>query len=112
MSAPIDRLFDQAKMVCTVCGAGQGKCDCWTECACGWSYRKGESCRNVDCTHSGPRPPVVTLQCPRCRRSQRVAREPNDPPRTVTIRIECPECVQGEPDAAPTYFDAAGEQIL
>jgi len=33
-------------MRCTVCNAAMGQCDCWTDCRCGWSYRKGGECRN------------------------------------------------------------------
>jgi ribosomal protein L37AE/L43A len=43
---PVERLFDSAKFTCTACGAARGKCDCWTPCACGWSYAKGTACKN------------------------------------------------------------------
>ena len=33
-------------MRCTVCDAPMGGCDCWTRCSCGWSFEKGEACRN------------------------------------------------------------------
>lgn len=41
----LDQMIKNA-VRCTVCGAGYGKCDCWSRCECGWSYRKGEACRN------------------------------------------------------------------
>lgn len=31
---------------CTLCGAGYGKCDCWTKCQCGWLFETGTTCRN------------------------------------------------------------------
>jgi hypothetical protein len=31
---------------CTICGAGYGKCGCWTKCGCGWSYLAGAACNN------------------------------------------------------------------
>jgi hypothetical protein len=42
---PTDRLVKQS-VRCTKCGAKYGKCDCWTECRCGWLYERGEQCRN------------------------------------------------------------------
>ena len=42
---PLQRTVDSV-MKCTVCGAPMGKCDCWTKCSCGWSYRKGSYCTN------------------------------------------------------------------
>ncbi len=39
----------KVKLQCTVCGADQGDCDCWTKCrsvGCTWSYRKGTFCPN------------------------------------------------------------------
>lgn len=40
---------DNSRMRCTICKAQMGKCDCWIECSCGWSYEKGTSCRNPKC---------------------------------------------------------------
>ena len=44
-SSPVDRMIDAA-VKCTKCGAGYGRCDCWTQCRCGWSYERGGQCRN------------------------------------------------------------------
>lgn len=44
--SPIDLLIDGAGLRCTICDAKMGQCDCWRECACGWSYQKGTACRN------------------------------------------------------------------
>lgn len=44
---------DMSGMKCGDCGAGYGKCDCWTKCpkpGCRWSYRKGEKCGNPEHT--------------------------------------------------------------
>jgi len=52
------------------------------------------------------------IECPRCHRSNKAVRDPSDPPATVTIHIECPECVESDGDMAdPVYFDAAGKLI-
>lgn len=37
---------DTSMLKCTVCGAQAETCDCWTKCACGWSFQKNEACRN------------------------------------------------------------------
>lgn len=44
--SPIARMIDAADLRCTVCGARRGGCDCWTQCQCGWSFRKEGKCRN------------------------------------------------------------------
>jgi len=32
---------------CTKCGAGYGKCGCWSKCQrCGWMFETGKMCRN------------------------------------------------------------------
>ena len=46
---PMDMMFLKAKMKCTICDAKAGTCNCWLDCACGWKYRNGESCRNPEC---------------------------------------------------------------
>ena len=44
---PIDILFDQADLRCVVCNTPRRDgCGCHTKCRCGWTYRKGETCRN------------------------------------------------------------------
>jgi hypothetical protein len=43
---PIERMLDQMAMICTICRAPKGMCNCWTECTCGWFYEKGGTCRN------------------------------------------------------------------
>ena len=51
MSSPIEKLIDRSGMCCTICNARMGQCDCWIKCQhCHWSYRKGETCRNPECT--------------------------------------------------------------
>lgn len=47
----MDILLDQAKWICCLCGADRGLgCDCWTECDCGWSFKKGNgACNNPGC---------------------------------------------------------------
>ena len=45
MDVHLDRFVRQS-VRCTKCGAGYGKCDCWTECRCGWLYERGGQCRN------------------------------------------------------------------
>lgn len=36
----------QSVVRCTLCGAGYGACDCWTQCSCGWTAEKGKPCNN------------------------------------------------------------------
>ncbi len=48
---PIDNMITQA-VKCVKCGAGYGKCKCWTKCKCGWSYATGKRCTNSDCAYS------------------------------------------------------------
>ena len=46
MTLPINKMVDSVAK-CVLCGAGYGKCDCWTECGvCGWMFEKGTKCRN------------------------------------------------------------------
>lgn len=45
MPTPIDRVIDDAKLRCTICGAA-GQCGCWTKCSCGHSYQTGKECTN------------------------------------------------------------------
>ena len=45
-SSPIGILFDRSTMKCTICGAPSGTCDCWERCHCGFSFPKGEECKN------------------------------------------------------------------
>lgn len=37
-------------------------------------------------------------------------RQPDDPPRAVKVRIQCPECNGGDFDT-PHYFDAKGKEV-
>jgi len=50
MMKPIDRLIT-SRVHCTRCGAqGVGTCDCWVQCACGWTKGRGEECGNPNCS--------------------------------------------------------------
>lgn len=56
-SSPIDRLFDQVDMHCTICGqSSKVGCGCWTPCPCGWHYRTGLRCRNPVHPENAPMP--------------------------------------------------------
>ena len=47
---PIDKLITSS-VRCTRCGAqGVGTCDCWVQCACGWTKGRGEECGNPNCS--------------------------------------------------------------
>lgn len=52
---------------------------------------------------------LVTLECPRCKRTKRVQPEDTDPPNTAKVVSMCDRC----PDDAAIidYFDAEGRQI-
>lgn len=55
---PLGRMI-AATVRCVICGARLGGCDCWTKCDCGWSFRKGGSCRNS--IHGGPPQPLEVI---------------------------------------------------
>lgn len=47
---PINRMIG-AVVHCVKCGTqGEGNCDCWEHCSCGWWADKGQPCRNPDTT--------------------------------------------------------------
>ena len=52
MASPMEILFRNADMRCTVCQAKAGTCDCWSKCKCGWSFQKGTECGNP--VHASP----------------------------------------------------------
>lgn len=102
MASPIDRMIDAAELRCTVCNAPRGKCDCWSECACGWSFLKSDKCRN-------PVHGAVKLHCPKCGKDQQAAIDDTDPKGTATIHIECPDCNRDRD--SPRYFDKNGIEL-
>ena len=57
--SPLEKMI-MANVVCTICGARPGACDCWTQCKCGWSFRKGTSCRNPECGGDGVLEPMLS----------------------------------------------------
>lgn len=59
---------------------------------------------------SAPRPPRVTIYCPKCKRRQSVAKHETDPPNTATVCIQCPKCNSGDFDT-PSYYDAQGREL-
>lgn len=56
--------------MCTKCGAGYGKCGCWTRCACGWSYETGGKCRNTVHNDGDGTLQVVAMNTARKRKSK------------------------------------------
>lgn len=54
---------------------------------------------------------LIALVCPKCSKSQQVARDETDPAATARIEVMCPDCSGGD-FSMPEYFDAAGQQIL
>ncbi|CAB4154775.1 hypothetical protein UFOVP650_33 [uncultured Caudovirales phage] len=64
----MDAAFELADLRCTKCGAKRGECGCWE------------------------RQRMVTLVCPRCRRTKVVERAPEDD--SDRIAIECPDCAE------------------
>lgn len=63
MGTSLDRMILSA-VRCTICGAPYGQCDCWTKHHCGWSFRKGTSCRNPACGGSGELEAVAGATAP------------------------------------------------
>jgi hypothetical protein len=53
---------------CVKCGAGYGKCGCWSKCStCGWSYETGKQCRRC----SGDSTQEIVAMTPRRKRKQK-----------------------------------------
>jgi len=52
----------------------------------------------------------ITLRCPKCKLRKRAKRDETDPPGTVIIVLQCPECNGGDFDS-PVYFDEAGNEL-
>lgn len=65
--------------------------------ACGYKPSKLEPSGNV------------WLECPQCRRKQRVARDKTDPPNAYRVQASCPKC--RDEATIVDYFDAEGRQI-
>lgn len=103
MPSPIDMLFDAASMRCTKCGAQAGTCQCWVKCSCGWSYERGEKCRN-HAAHG------ITLRCPKCKRTQAAPRDATDPPGTAVVQATCDKCDEDD-FGEVLYFDHDGRQL-
>jgi hypothetical protein len=50
---PIERMIDATPMRCTLCTQPKGTCQCWEDCSCGHSTRRGSPCANpatTDCS--------------------------------------------------------------
>lgn len=58
-----------------------------------------------------PPPGWVTLRCPKCRRTKRVASVKSDPKNTATVEAPCNKCDTGGDKPETMYFDAQDRQI-
>jgi hypothetical protein len=56
-------------------------------------------------------PPQVTLECKKCKKTKRVAKDKTDPEGTARVLMQCPECNPGDFDE-PAYFDNNGKEIV
>lgn len=56
-------------------------------------------------------PARITLRCPKCKKEKDAALDPTDPPGTVLVLTQCPECVGGD-FGTVDYFDKDGKQIM
>jgi hypothetical protein len=56
---------------------------------------------------------MVTLRCPRCKRTMRVAKHETDPPNTEIVESPCDrkKCDVGGERPETSYYNAKGEQI-
>lgn len=52
----------------------------------------------------------ITIKCPKCAKSDVVARDQFDPPKAVRVEIQCPECNAGDFDS-PRYYAADGSEL-
>lgn len=57
------------------------------------------------------RPPLVTLECPRCNATKQVPRMHRDPPMTARVVVVCPACDPSNTDRVARYFRADGHEI-
>lgn len=53
----------------------------------------------------------ITIECPQCGLTERVDRQPHDPPQAHRCEIKCPECVGSDFDQT-FYFDADGRELV
>lgn len=58
-----------------------------------------------------PPPGWVTLRCPNCRRTKRVASDKTDPPNTAIVEAPCGKCDRGGNKPETMYFDAQERQL-
>lgn len=79
--SPIEALIDN-HMQCVRCGAAMGKCDCWDK--------------------------KITLRCPHCKRTKKVAADPTDPLGTAVVESICDRCDDGGNKPEVHYYDAQG----
>jgi len=80
--SPLEAMIDAA-CSCVKCGrrGSPGTCGCW-----------------------------VKLECPKCGASKLTERNDFDPPRTVKVRLQCPDCNAGDFDT-PAFLDAEGREL-
>jgi hypothetical protein len=62
---------------------------------------------------SAPPRPMVTLRCPKCQRTQRVAKHETDPPNTFFVETPCDRkrCDVGGDRPETMYFDEQNRQL-
>lgn len=62
---------------------------------------------------AAPAKPMVTLRCPRCKRTMRVAKDDTDPPNTFFVEAPCDrrKCDVGGERPETMYFDAQDRQL-
>ena len=110
MRSPIEILIDSCGMKCCKCGADAGKCDCWTECSCGWSAEKGQPCNNPATTRCSTKLKFgLVIECPKCGKKKTVAADKSDPKGTARIVAKCPKC-SGDFEEV-RYFDKRGKEL-
>lgn len=56
-------------------------------------------------------PVMVTMRCPKCKRTTQAVSYETDPDGTVVVQCLCPECCGGD-FSLIEYFGADGNQIL
>lgn len=57
------------------------------------------------------RPPLVTLECPRCNATKQVPRMHRDPPMTARVVVVCAACDPPHKDRISRYFRIDGREI-
>jgi len=58
--------------------------------------------------NGNPKPPLITLRCPNCKRTKSAPIDPTDPPGTAIVEATCDQCNDGSGFPEVHYFNKRG----